>query len=246
MSDDVGPVELLRDIRVLFNELWSAPEQPRAERACEQLADQAQRGYPRGGRGGGRARGSHADPVLRTVLDERARAEAARLLSERDEIIDGLKGALMKLQAVEKRVAQTLEPNAPINYKPGCLNCSTVAGDDGRPHFESYQEVKARGVCGWCYRFQFGDGEGRPGYGVKPTAAILRWHLDHLGTEVPKSMMKDQMPDAHRAREMRKTDPGGCFQPTFINGVAGICARTFMHEGQCLPADELAKMPQAS
>lgn len=238
MSDEVGPVELLRDIRLVFDELWSAPEQPRAVRAYTHLDDLARaRGFGRGGGGGGRGRGTHSDPVARTALDDAARREANRLIDERDEIVDALKGALMKLQLAEKRVAQTLEPNAPINYKPGCVNCATVTDDEGRPHFEAYQEVKARGLCGWCYRFQFGDGEGRPGYGVKPTAGILRWHLDHLGTEVPKSMMKDQMPDAYRAREMRKANPGGCFQRAGKNDAP--CALAFMHDGACRAADEL-------
>lgn len=236
MSDD--PRTLLDDIHILLTELWSAPQRPRALRAYDRLTALARPGLNRrGGSGGTRDKSTHTDPVLQALLDEASQAESARLLGERDDIVEGLKGALMKLQAVERRVAATLEPNAPINYKPGCSNCSTVRDDSGRAHWLSYQEVKARGLCGWCYRFQYGDGEGRPGYGVPPTRELLRWHLDHLGAEIPKTMMKDHMPEAWAERERRKRegDPGPDAEPSRSSAptaptwarpehVAGTCA----------------------
>lgn len=223
-----------RELGKLLERIGSGPDAsvPRVVAAFDVLTDLAEYGYPRGGSGGGRA-GGHSDPTQATAFDEARQDEARRLLMDRDEMADAVSVAKMKLQLALRHQEAVLAPKLPIKHKAGCENCDTVKGDDGRPHHLSYQPVKARDLCGWCYRFQYGDGADRPGYGVPPVYAILRWHLDHLGEEVTPRMVRDHMPVEFAAREERKRRPGTCCHPTGKDGAP--CAREFMHDGICSP-----------
>lgn len=231
----------LRKIRELCAELeltieTPAGPKPRAIAARDRLTEQADNALPSSS-SGGRGKGSHSDPTLRAVVDDRAQAEAARIKATRAELDDSIGKARLFLERAAHLTEYTLitRHHAPRN-NPGCRNCARVIVD-GKPHSEAWQEVKARGLCGWCYRFQYGDGESRPGYGVEPVLELVRWHLDHLGTEAPRALVRDLMPEAARARELRKKRPGICHHPT---GKAGEpCALPFMHDGICTPASEL-------
>jgi hypothetical protein len=228
----------LRTIRARLSDLGPGPgTSPRVVQAFDHLTELAgARAFPRGGSGGGRS-GGHADPTAQTAADDARTAEADRLLADRDLIFRKLEVAANAMSEAHDMIDLLFNPRAPIKANPGCVVCDTVRGDDHKPHPESWQPVKARERCGWHYRFRFGDGPERPGFGVDPVAELNRWHLDHLGEELRPSMVRDHMPDEFRAREERKRRPGICHHPTGKDGAP--CALPFMHEGQCSPTAEL-------
>lgn len=225
----------LKTIRARLSELGpGAGTQPRVVQAFDHLTALADaRAFPRGGSGGGGGKGSHSDPTAHSATDEQRQAEAAKLIADRDRICKSLETAAKALDETEEMVDLLFNPNTPSKASPGCVVCDLVRGDDGRPHPMSWQAVKARERCGWHYRFRFGDGPDRPGFGTDPVLALNRWHLDHLGEELRPSLIRDHMPVEFGAREARKRRPGTCHYPTGKDGAP--CVREFMHDGICSP-----------
>lgn len=224
----------LRRIRSQLSELGPGPgTAPRVLQAFDHLTDLAQaRAYPRGGSGNGRS-GGHSDPTAQSAEDLARTAEADRLLSDRDLIYRKLETAATSMTEAVTMIDLLFNPRTPIKGNPGCIICDAVRGRDGRPHELSWQSVKARERCGWHYRFRFGEGPDRPGFGVDPVAELNLWHLDHLGEELRPSMVRDHMPDEFAAREERKRRPGTCCHPTGKTNAP--CVLPFLHDGQCSP-----------
>lgn len=228
---------LLRDVKQLLMQLEGDPK-PRVVVAFDHLTDLADHAYGRGGSGGGRSNG-HSDPTGQAFFDQQRKDDSQRIIDDRNDMADALLGAKHKLKLAVKYQEAALDPKHPIQHKPGCEVCDTVRADDGQPHHLSWQPVKARGLCGWHYRFQYGDGPSAPGYGVSPTAELNRFHLDHPADELRPSMVRDHMPEAFAAREARKRKPGLCHQP--CGKTNEPCVRPFLHVGPC--ASELVEAP---
>lgn len=214
---------LLRDVRRMAGDLEAMVPTPDGPKplvifARDRLALQADRSIPgKGTEGGAHGAGDHSDPTLAAASDEASRIIAARIKAARDELDDAIRTAAQRLERALKlaQAAAVTKYHAPRN-NPGCANCRRVTLHDGTPHPEAWQEVKARGLCGWCYRFEHGDGRDAPGYGVAPVLELVAWHLDHLGTNPPRTLIRDLMPDEYRAREelrrriaSRDTHPAG-------------------------------------
>lgn len=225
-----------------LEELVDTPSgpRPRGIAARGRIIAQADLRYPRGGGGNRQGKGGHSDPVAATAADEQRQRESRKIMELVDTLDDDVKVAGFKLEHALKIATAAMQTLPVAKGEPGCSSCERVTVD-GRPHPESFQRVKADGLCSWCYQFVNGAGKDRPGYGMLPVAELVRWHLDHLGSEVRLTHVRDLMPDAFRAREQRKRKPTLCHHPTYLNGVEGTCARPFMHDGQCLPADALAE-----
>lgn len=168
----------------------------------DRLAREADDTLPGAGTdGGSRPKGSHSDPTAGLALDngpKRAAAQSGDTLAELDAAI--FDAGLKLARALEIVNARKITRHHEPRQNPGCENCRRVTLHNGNPHPEAWQEVKARGLCGWCYRWTHGNGPDRPGLGELPLE-LVAWHLDHLGSEPPRTMLRDLMPEQWKARE---------------------------------------------
>ena len=199
---------LLRDARKLADELEAMVDTPDGPKpllvfARDRLFVQSDRTIPGNGvEGGNRGKGDHADPTAARAMDENAERIAANLRAARKELDDAIVTAVAKLERARDlaEAAAITKYHAPRS-NPGCRNCARVVTHDGKPHPEAWQPVYAVGLCRWCYLFEQGNGPDRPGYAVPPVYELVAWHLDHLGSEAPRTLIRDLMPDEYRARE---------------------------------------------
>lgn len=197
---------LLRDAKRLIGELEAMVNTPDGPKplvvfARDRLYVQADRSLP-GRDGSGSGKGEHSDPTAARVLDETDQAIAARINAARANLDDALVTAVQRLGRARDIAssAAITRYHAPRS-NPGCRNCARVTLHDGTAHPEAWQPVYALGLCRWCYLFEHGNGPNRPGYGVPPVIELVAWHLDHLGSEAPRTLIRDLMPDEYGARE---------------------------------------------
>ncbi len=138
--------------------------------------------------------GDHFDLEQRRM--DLAFADLARATRNLYEIVKG---------AVDPELARNLPP------VEGCALCAEITTHDGRPHPEGHSEVYNRitrpsmphgrkiPVCSWCDRF-IRD------YGTEPHRDIVAWRLDHPGSNVPHTMIRDHHPtEFDRTQHARRT-----------------------------------------
>lgn len=209
-SDVVAKVRALRnhlDGLLTVVQTTDGPK-PRLLAALDRLELQGER-WPGSGDGPS-GKGGHGDPTAAVAFNEHDRRVADAVNGQRLWIVTSLNNAARAGVRVDQLVGAALatEYHAP-NNNPGCKNCRRVLLPDGRPHPEAWQQVYSFDVCEWCYRFERGYGRNRPGYGVPPVLDLVAWHLDHLGSEAPRSLIRDLMPDHFAAREeLRRREQG--------------------------------------
>jgi hypothetical protein len=131
------------------------------------------RGYPStNGRGGS---SEFQSSVEATALTYDGPARTAQLAEQQAlDVLHAFEKAARRLNdMVLAAVNTTSQPGA-----EGCKRCALVA------HPESWQPVYTRGLCSFCHEFE-------DRYGVLPHRVIGEFHLGHLGSRVPLSMVRE-------------------------------------------------------
>lgn len=164
-------------------------------------------GYPGGG-GGPRGRNHTSDPTFAAVyrlLSDKDREDFGRFHAELEEQLTIAQVALAKAaKIVTDATTTSLLPGA-----AGCCicdqatqsaghRCSRECGARGHKHAEAWQPIYTRkraggasdplrGYCSFCVEFI-------ERYEVDPHPSIVLWHLDHLGSRVPHSLIRQYHP----------------------------------------------------
>lgn len=115
-------------------------------------------------------------------------------LAELDEAITVMRSGAQRVRQILER--HQLETPGPGKGEPGCVLCESTEGEGRKPHPDRWQKPHTRmllpklgtvPVCSFHY-------EWHQRYGWMPAPQINRWHLDHLGSRVPRQLIQDHHP----------------------------------------------------
>lgn len=165
-------------------------------------------GYPSGG---GSGRGSETSNPTARIASKNVDKERAwvgndpfvrdTFARDKAQIVEDLATA----EAAMRRVRDTLDrnqalPSGVTGAAEGCEPCGRVQAG-GKPHEASHQAIYSRierrenpdgpklPLC--SFHFEFWER-----YEALPTVAINEYHLEHLGSRIPRQLVRDQMPEA--------------------------------------------------
>ena len=200
----------------------------------------------------GEERGGSSSPVevSERVEDRKVAIQAARdaqALVElhagfnQELVLAGYKGAptielvkvAEKLAKVVNRCIQTVDATT-VNALPGCKTCRrsvTINGEKIGDHYaDVWDKRPAPGLCYRCY-------EARNRYGEVPP--VMWTHLLHKESrDKADRWLARNHPDMYakallKAKRSEPTADRPCGGSVWANGEELLCARPFMHEGQC-------------
>ena len=181
---------------------------PRLGPTLAKLDEYSGVGYPTGGGSGRSSETSNPTARIATALVDQERAWNGKDPFVRDSY-DRDKAQLAEelntAEACMRRARDIIDrnqalPSDVLRAANGCEPCSRVL-TGGRPHESSWQAVYSRierpenpegpklALCSFHYEFW-------ERYEELPTPTINEYHLEHLGSRIPRQLIRDQMPQA--------------------------------------------------
>lgn len=215
-------------------------EVPRIDTAMQRALDRSGAGsLPTDGERGG---SSSPKDVDERRMAERVARQAAKDAHDIGVLVARMKADAATLRHITDRQAEVVDGTKNTDAGlPGCRSCARKEDDNGvtigGQWAEVYEKSKASGLCRDCWEFE----------SAMDAIPPVKWcHLLHtqkkraanrwLALNHPELVAVAQK----RAKVRSPKKPKLCGHPTGKDGAP--CARRLMHQGECLPAAEIARL----